>query len=83
MTNHNKQDFKQVNISHHYNTSGDLSTKTGVKASFSRKPNVSEQLLGHKCNLNSEGISHITNFGFQLTLFWISSVFRSQSEIAF
>ena len=67
----------------HHNTFGDLSTKTGVKASFSRKPNVSEQLLGHKYNLNSKGITHITNFVFQLTLFWISSVFISQSETAF
>jgi len=75
MTNHNRQDFKQVNISHHYNMSGNLSTKTGVKASFSRKPNVSEELLGLKYNINSKGISCITNFGFQLTLFCISSVF--------
>lgn len=64
MTNHNKQDFKQVNKSQCYNSSGDLSTKTEVKASSSRKPNVSEQLLGHKYHLNSKGITHITNFGF-------------------
>lgn len=48
MTNHKKQYFQQVNISQHYNTSGDLSAKTGVKASFLRKPNVSEQTVGSK-----------------------------------
>lgn len=40
-------------------------------------------MLGCKYNLISKGFIHITNFGFQLTLFWISSVFRSWNEVAF
>lgn len=64
MTNHSKQDFKQVNIPLHYTTSGDLSKNTGVKTKFSRKPNVNKQLLACKYNLISKGFIHITNFGF-------------------